>query len=396
VDSVQLENKMIYLHGNISSIFYQALFYNSYIKDDIYKYFYLHNTNELDNEKANAYNSILDILKQKYNIIVDENYNNINDSGKHIVDDINKINFNSLNTESKYYFIQFSNMEGLGLIENKPITNNHYIFASGNPNTASDLGFLLRTNFFSRLLSTSFYSHDIFKTTKKKYRFDLSIRNFIDKFERIDLFNKLKNINHPFVSIKVNSYVLNKFKIAYEYLPNKSLFKNEYDFINSISENLIEKDEINDTPFTFGNHNNDTKLKRTLESDINILFESTTNKLYENDSFRNGYVSEKLVDNLLIGKPFINVSLTAHHFLKNNGFDDYSDVLKINYEDIFSDINTTNDKIMVHINQILNMNEVEYSNLLYRLKSVAFKNREKCLESFEKNSILEDIIKDKI
>jgi hypothetical protein len=80
--------------------------------------------------------------------------------------------------------------------------------------------------------------------------------------------------------------------------------------------------------------------------------------------------------------------------LKQNGFDDYSDVLKINYEDIFSDINTTNDKIMLHINEILNMDEIEYSNILYRLKSVAAKNRQKCLESFEKNSILENIIND--
>ena len=50
--------------------------------------------------------------------------------------------------------------------------------------------------------------------------------------------------------------------------------------------------------------------------------------------FENNF--EKLTDNIIVGKPFIACSKFIVDFCKNNGFDDYSSILNINYDDIFS------------------------------------------------------------
>lgn len=399
MDSDQQEiNMKIYLHGNIESIYYQSLFYNSIIKDEIYAYSYFKNTHELGNKKDSLSQAKIEELEKKYEIVIDFNYEKIDEIGKHIIDDVNKIHFNRLNPNSKYYFIQFSNCEGLGLIEDKDIKlgENIFIFSSGNPNSIVDFGHILRTNFFSRLLSTSFYSSDLFKNTKKNFRIDYSIRNFLDKNERIDMFYKLLKIKNSFLSLSVNSFFVNKFKAVYPFFENPQIFSNELNFVNFLNEELIENDELNDTPYTFGNHNHQTKLKKTLSSDISIIFESSSNELYLNNRFRNGYISEKILDNLLIGKPFIIGSMVAYSFLKRMGLDDYSEIFEIDYEDVFSDIETVNKKLIMHIEKILNMDISNYKILLQRLEIASNTNREKCLESFEKNSILDKIINDKL
>ena len=137
-------------------------------------------------------------------------------------------------------------------------------------------------------------------------------------------------------------------------------------------------------------------IDNTLQSDISIIFESTTNKQYLDDKFRNGYISEKLIDNLLIGKPFIHASMLVNDFLNNNGFNNYSDILEIDYNDIFSDIENINDRLIIHIKRLAKLSSIDYDNIINKLKIVAETNRQKCLELFEKNTILEDIVNNKI
>jgi len=392
VDLVQRESNMkLYLHGNVSSKFYQALYYNSSYKDIIYKYFYTLGFNELGNTRNELCKSILKELDETYNIIIDDNYQKINEEGNHIIDDIFKVNFNELNNNNKYYFIQFTTMEGLGLLSNFKLQPNHIIFSSGSPNTFFDFGYLMRVNFFSSVLHTPFYCDEIFFNTKKPYRLDLSIRNFFDKNERMDMFLKLKNITN--IKTSINSYYINKLKNVSK---NLGVLIPEQIFLTKIEDKDIEIDEFNSTPFA-DTHNFIKKLiDNTLQSDINIVFESTTNKQYLDDRFRNGYISEKLIDNLLIGKPFINASMVANDFLNNNGFGNYSDILEIDYNDIFSDIDNVNDKLIIHIKRLANLDINDYNNIINKLKIVAETNRQKCLELFEKNTILEDIVNNKI
>lgn len=392
VVSVQRENNMkLYLHGNVSSKFYQALYYNSTYKDIIYKYFYTLGLNELGNARNELCKSILKELDETYNIIIDDTYEKINENGKHIVDDISKVNFNELNNNNKYYFIQFTTMEGLGILSNFKLQPNHIIFSSGSLNTFFDFGYLMRVNFFSGVLQTPFYSNELFLNTKKPYRLDLSIRNFFDKNERMDMFLKLKNSSN--IKVSINSYYINKLKNVSK---NLDRLITEQIFLTKLEDTDIEIDEFNSTPFA-DTHNFIKKLiDNTLQSDISIIFESTTNKQYLDDKFRNGYISEKLIDNLLIGKPFIHASMLVNDFLNNNGFNNYSDILEIDYNNIFSDIDNINDRLIIHIKRLAELPSIEYYNIIDKLKIVAETNRQKCLELFEKNSILEDIVNNKI
>jgi hypothetical protein len=281
VDLVQPENNMkLYLHGNVSSKFYQALYYNSIYKDIIYKYFYTMGLNELGNARNELCKSILKELDETYNIIIDDNYEKINEQGNHIVDDIFKVNFNELNNNNKYYFIQFTGMEGLGILSNFKLQPNHIIVSSGSPNTFFDFGYLMRVNFFSGVLQTPFYSNELFLNTKKPYRLDLSIRNFIDKNERMDMFLKLKNSSN--IKVSINSYYINKLKNISK---NLDILIPEQRFLTKLEDNDIEIDEFNSTPFA-DTHNFIKKLiDNTLQSDISIIFESTTNKQYLDDKF---------------------------------------------------------------------------------------------------------------
>ena len=383
---------MLYLHGNIGHQYYQALYYNSIYKEDLYRYFYTLNSNELRNDKNEKVKQIRNEIEIKHNIALDDNYDRINETGSHIVDDISKLNFDGLNPNNQYYFIQFTIMEGLGILNQYKLKSNHKIFSSGAENTIFDFGYVMRVNYFTGLLQSAFHTNELFNTFTKKYRIDLSIRNFVGKLERMQMFNKLKQLNNNKLKLSVNSFYINKVK----FLSNLDNLKNEISFVNKLTESEIECDLLNNSPFATI-HNHSTKLlNNTLESDITILFESTTNEQYLADKVRNGYISEKLVDNLLTGKPFINTSLIVNNIIKQNGFDDYSDILGIDYTYIFSDINYINDRLIPHIENILNMNNIEYIELLDKLKYATENNRLKCLELFEKNSILEDIVNNKI
>ena len=88
--------------------------------------------------------------------------------------------------------------------------------------------------------------------------------------------------------------------------------------------------------------------------------------------------------------------MLVNDFLNNNGFNNYSDILEIDYNDIFSDIDNINDRLIIHIKRLAELPSIEYYNIIDKLKIVAETNRQKCLELFEKNSILEDIVNNKI
>ena len=88
-------------------------------------------------------------------------------------------------------------------------------------------------------LQTPFYSNELFLNTKKPYRLDLSIRNFFDKNERMDMFLKLKNSSN--IKVSINSYYINKLKNVSK---NLDRLITEQIFLTKLEDTDIEIDEF--------------------------------------------------------------------------------------------------------------------------------------------------------
>jgi hypothetical protein len=134
----------------------------------------------------------------------------------------------------------------------------------------------------------------------------------------------------------------------------------------------------------------------TLSSDIQIMFESNQNTLYKTDPIGYCNITEKTIDNLLIEKPFIICSKVAYVFLNAMGFETYEEELGIDYNDVFDNFDLTVRKLKENIIRISELPEDEYQIMLSKLMEKSAINRQKCLEYIENNTILDNIINDKI
>jgi hypothetical protein len=136
-----------------------------------------------------------------------------------------------------------------------------------------------------------------------------------------------------------------------------------------------------------------TKLYEvTFSSDIQILFETNINEFYIANEKAWCNITEKTIDNLLVEKPFIICSKVTYDFLNEMGFETYEKELGIDYNDIFSDIKSITLKLKNEILRIADMDDIQYNIMLDKCKLVAEKNREKCLEYINKNTILDEIL----
>ena len=269
-----------------------------------------------------------------------------------------------------------------------------------------DYGYNIRVFVYRGMCVEHMFGNKTYLTHNKETRLDLSIRNFFFKHERMDMIQKLINYNNSNIAVKVNEYYFN---LANEVLSihnsNSNVnyrIKDEIDFATGISKENLSFEILSKglRPAHIGNLK---FLNNTLISDISILFESNMNWLYVDNLTEFNNVTEKLTDNIIVGKPFIACSKFIVDFCKNNGFDDYSSILNIDYDSIFTLYTPNGNKdaylkvnelLFEKIKEIAEMPENEYNLLKNRLLEAAEKNRQKCMELYEKCSILDNIIND--
>lgn len=263
-------------------------------------------------------------------------------------------------------------------------------------NKKFDFGFLLRAYIANKILFQHFHCNEIFKNIKKPHRLDLSIRNFFDKEERMELFCSLVDSKHSNIHLRLNDFYLDRMKKMYELaeeykdIDKLRRYKSQLQILDNL-ENNIEKTH----PLVAGQHVHigATKLYEvTFSSDIQILFESNTNEFYIGNEKAWCNITEKTIDNLLVEKPFIICSKVTYDFLKEMGFGTYENEFNINYNHIFSDKKSIIPKLKNEILRIADMEDIQYQTMLDKCKLVAEKNREKCLEYINKNTILDEIL----
>jgi len=409
VDSVQLENNMIYLHDDLHGHVYRALFYNTQYWDDYSKILVLEPSHEIGHQLRSNLEEFKNNFFKNLGITYDPDYKYFDNPGVHIIaNSLNKVHNRIANkgNDFKFYIFDTANLEPYNIFDGYPHIrdkSNCIFFTTlriEESNKKFDFGYILRAFMANKIIFSHFHHNDLFKKLKKEYRLDLCIRNFADKDERIELFRSLLNYEHPKIYLRLSDYYVNRMNYLYTFATEHNdqdrlrTYEFEFETLKRLGNSVA-----NTHPLIIGNqqHSSSEKLNDvTISSDIQILFESNINEHYLNNEKRFCNITEKTIDDLLVEKPFIICDKVTYDFLQHMGFETYENELNINYTDLWSEERFIIKKLKDIVLRIADMDENEYQLMLDKCKIVAQKNRAKCLEYIENNTILEDIINNKI
>ncbi len=395
----------IYLHGDLQDHVYRSLFYGTQHWDDYIKFLVLEPSHEIGDTLREKLTEKKGDFLNKLNMVYDRDYELLDEPGIHIITSTvfnMHYKISEKNEGFLFYIFGTANLEPYNIFDNlKKIKHKlNCIFYTTlrieEKNKKFDFGFLLRAYIANKILFQHFHCNEIFKNIKKPHRLDLSIRNFFDKEERMELFCSLVDSKHSNIHLRLNDFYLDRMKKMYELaeeykdIDKLRRYKSQLQILDNL-ENNIEKTH----PLVAGQHIHigATKLYEvTFSSDIQILFESNTNEFYIGNEKAWCNITEKTIDNLLVEKPFIICSKVTYDFLKEMGFGTYENEFNIDYNDIFSDKKSIIPKLKNEILRIADMEDIQYQTMLDKCKLVAEKNREKCLEHINKNTILDEIL----
>jgi hypothetical protein len=265
--------------------------------------------------------------------------------------------------------------------------NNLYFIAPliiDNPHIIFDLSYTLNYNLYDSKWGNIHYSaKDLFFAIERKpFRIDYTVRE-VKKINRIKLFldliesgfsSKLKiSIHGNFITDEnLNAQVKEFFK--------RNELSEYFDKIVSLNSVYYNNDSINGEEYLHQDWPVNKLLSNTLKSDIALYFESGP----ELEEWRpmDNLITEKTIDLLSIGKPFIYINDIVKTFNVKYKFIDYN-------RTIFDEIST--DKIEL-VKIITDMGDREYTGLLNSLREIVVKNSIK-LEKYKKNNtLLEKII----
>jgi hypothetical protein len=410
---------MIYIYGSLNSEFVQAITHNTTYTNAI--------TNELINKNAGPFLDVrlrylagtdkIESVNSAYNILHTTDENLLANDGYHIITNwhnpLYERYIKNANPKNKYYIVDTVNFEPYNVIDNIVCKDDPRItmFTSiqeDNSNRIFDIGLNIRVFTYRHISMEHLFGFDIFKKHIKNNRLDLTIRNFIFKEERMDMFSRLVKLNKDNIFLRVNAYYINIVNAV------KKIYKeaNQLDIKHTILDEIKFVSELNDKHigneiFSQGAvvaHIGGLKfINCTLQSDITILFESNMNWMYVSEPEKWNNFTEKLVDNFMVGKPFISCSKFIIDWCRKNGFEDYGEIFGIDYDSIFKHYTgnrgdnsylIVNELLQIEIEKISNMPENEYKILLDKVMEAAERNRLKFFECFENNTIFDNIIND--
>lgn len=398
----------IYLHGDLQGDAYRALFYGTPYWDNYHKFLILEPSHEIGDRLRQKLLENKNNFLNSLNMIYDRECALLQEPGIHLVSS-SIYNLQHIISEKNegflFYIFDTANLEPYNIFDNlKSIRNkSNCIFYTTlrveEENKKFDFGFLLRKFIANTIVFQHFHCNDIFKNLNKPYRLDLSIRNFAQKDERMELFHSLMDDKHPNIYLRLNDYYVDRIEklkeLATEYSDTDKLSQYNSDFqsLDKVRNNIVRTHSL-----VAGHHVHigATKLYEvTFSSDIQILFESNTNRSYIGNEKAWCNITEKTIDNLLVEKPFVICSKVTYDFLNEMGFGTYETELGIKYDDIFSDQKLITFKLKKEILRLANMDNLDFKVILDKCKLVAENNRGKCLEYINNNSILNDILNNK-
>jgi hypothetical protein len=253
-----------------------------------------------------------------------------------------------------------------------------------HPNLIFDLSLVLNYNLYDDKWGAIHYNaKNLFSTIKyKPYRIDYSIRE-IRKLNRIKLFLELIDSNlSDNIKLTIHDLFLHDkdmYELSKTYF-NENGYRDYFDRLISLDDTHYSKDELWGKHYGYQDWPIGKLINHTLKSDIALYNESSPE---ENEYSSMDYlITEKTIDLLSIGKPFIYNSKIVKEFNLRYGFIDYNkSVFNVIGKDIVSIIKT-----------ISNMHIQEYEVLIETLNKLARKNLKKLEEYRDKNTFLQSLI----
>lgn len=265
--------------------------------------------------------------------------------------------------------------------------NNLYFIAPliiDNPHIIFDLSYTLNYNLYDSKWGNIHYSaKDLFFAIERKpFRIDYTVRE-VKKINRIKLFLDLieSEVNSKLkISIHGNFITDENLNTQVKEFFERSELNEYFDKIISLDSVYYNNDSINGEEYLHQDWPVNKLLSNTLKSDIALYFESGP----ELEEWRpmDNLITEKTIDLLSIGKPFIYINNIVKTFNVKYKFIDYN-------RTIFDEIST--DKIEL-VKIITDMGDREYTELLNSLKEIVVKNSIKLEKYKENNTLLEKII----
>jgi len=254
-------------------------------------------------------------------------------------------------------------------------------------NQIFDLSLVLNLNNYNENWGIYHYvARPLFKSIYRKlYKIDYCFRE-VKKENRVNFFLELlTNLTETHLEeIKISAHG-GFFKDTKYYNDVKNFFMNQ----NQLST-FLEFEKVDEKFFSFDFLLHPTAgyaawatnklFLNTFSSDISIYFETAREKEGIINSM-NDLITEKTIDLLNIGKPFLHMSKNVETFLNKFGFKNYNEL-------IFSE-----DKTKIEsITDILEMKNPQYEKLLNELKEVANDNISILDNYFQNNTFLYNLI----
>lgn len=267
-------------------------------------------------------------------------------------------------------------------------THPNLIFTSpsliDHPNIIFDLPLVLNYNLYDLKWGAIHYNaKELFQTIQTKpYRVDFSIRE-VRKLNRIKLFLELLESDIK-DNVKLTIHNLFLYRKDMNELAKKYFIENEveeyFEKLITLDSKYYSGDDLDGVNFSYQEWPVNKLIHHTLMSDIACYFESAPEG---NETVTMDYlITEKTIDLLSIGKPFIYNNLIVNKFIKEFGFIDYTK---------FFIPSVSNNSFQI-IKYLCELNDGDYSQLLNNLNTAAQKNLKKLEEYTLKNTLLEKLI----
>lgn len=253
-----------------------------------------------------------------------------------------------------------------------------------HPNLIFDLSLVLNYNLYDDKWGAIHYNaKNLFSAIKyKPYRIDYSVRE-IRKLNRIKLFLELIDSDlTDNIKLTIHNLFLHDkdmYELSKTYF-NKNGYGGYFDRLISLDDANYSKDELWGKQYGYQDWPIGKLINHTLKSDIALYNESSPE---ENEYSSMDYlITEKTIDLLSIGKPFIYNSKIVDKFNRRYGFIDYN-------KSVFNDIGK--DTVSI-IKTISNMHIQEYEGLIDSLNKISTRNLKKLEEYRDKNTFLQSLI----
>lgn len=371
----------------------------------------LNNSPLIDNKLYNEFSKeeIIDLLK-KFNISVFDNKpineNDTKDFNFVIIDDLKY--YHPSNTNVIYCFIQpiDFNIADPFIVDRWPEANidkfsknkvewcntkfPNLVFLGSNifesPNQIFDLSLVLNMNNHNENWGLYHYkARDLFSSIKRKnYRLDYCFRE-VKKENRVGLFIKMVQHLRKEPNIRISAHGgffndVNYYNDVKNFFEKSNMLSTFLEF-EKVEKRFFSFDELRTSTAGFGVWPINKLLNNTFCSDISIYFETAREKDGIPNTM-NYLITEKTIDLLNVGKPFIHLSKNVELFLEKYGFRNYK-------TELFDKIS---DDIICLSKKICNMDDSKYNKLLGELDEIVQYNVQKIDSYYKNNTFLHNLV----